>query len=1055
MIKKKLSTRLNIIYKYFIFFLLFFAKNNTFSQSFLSNNLIPNLVFYDASIININKSTESFELDGDAIILIGNIYISANKIILQKKVGLIAAEGNVHLINNKQEAIASRIIFDLYTKQIRMDDALIISDPKETDDKFSEVTLGISKAEIAYELSKEKRTKEIENELKDLREEYSRIQNLKKFKKQDVRNNNDIINEITAKYARLLARLTRTQFQPNAFLEKLSEKDKEKLLDRRLAVEKFKQENPDVAQKVANFSSIDGYVKVSASQIIQKNNDTLILNNSIITPCNCSSFNEPSIYGFSSENAKIEMDNYITMTDVTLDIFSIPIFYSPWLKFPIKNKRESGFLTPSSYTSTNAGSATLIPYFIVLGPYADSTIIYEYFTGRGSQFSGEFRFQIDRDSLFKSEGKFIKDKNYVNDYNTNSKKIDSQIANTTSQDEINTYNSYRGINNENRWYTDSSVNIPVTSSGSIKTNFENVSDNLYLSEFSSNNSNINPIAAVFGDTSSASRRYLNQDFSTEYYGDNIVMSLKAQTTKDLFAANSETTLRKTPKFEFDLLPAKYFNTPFIFSNNTTFENITRQNNQNYIPLPQTLFTNLASNPLTGTYDSTNQRNPNDPYAQGKRAYTSSTLSLPLPANDYFNSNISTTAVGTQYYFPDSYPYSNVQPYKGYLLHKFHLDIPLYSNLNYLSDSNNIKTNITQNFTPFVDFIYTPFVTRSSNFPSTYQLWYDQDKTVSSAIINVGATLSWTIEKEQFVEAKNNVARLPSASEPGVANLDFFNRILEEQKIKITNKSDDIYSLSSQNNSNKIFESWAKSELENYYDKITVNELNQNYIWPAGSFYAKKTLLAFTPLSLSVVTGYNLIADQTANETNNLAGPTVSPVQPQKYTDIVASANLNLNPIIPVQANLGVSYNQFYQRINSFSSNISVDFPFGLGLDYTNNQQFINNPNSNSQDNFIRKTQQAAKLTYTPLNWLKLGYQWSENTDPTANTDTSNGKGYGSSQSISFTNLQNCLDVMFARNKQAGIPENMATYVISLTFRFFGYSYTSSQLGDYLDRKIKE
>ena len=62
--------------------------------------------------------------------------------------GLIAAEGNVHLINNKQKAIASKLFLILYLKQIRMDDALIISDPKETDDKFSEVTLKNPKAEI-------------------------------------------------------------------------------------------------------------------------------------------------------------------------------------------------------------------------------------------------------------------------------------------------------------------------------------------------------------------------------------------------------------------------------------------------------------------------------------------------------------------------------------------------------------------------------------------------------------------------------------------------------------------------------------------------------------------------------------------------------------------------------------------------------------------------------------------------------------------------------------------------------------------------------------------
>ena len=359
MIKKFYSCLRKFLLPYIFFIFLNFEKS--FAQEFFNNSLIPNLVFYDANSININKTNEAFELNGNAIILIGNIYVSANNIILQKKVGIVTAEGNVNLISNKQKAIASRIVIDLYTKQLRMDDAKIISDPKETDEKFSELTLGISKAEIAYEVSKDTRTKEIESELKELREEYARIQNLKKFKKNNNEVNSERIKEITAKYARLLARLTRTQFQPNAFLAKLSQKDKEKLLDRRFAVEKFKAENPEIVQKIANFSSINGYVKVAASQIIQKDNDTLILNNSIITPCNCSPLNEPPIYGFSSENAKIEIDNYITMRDVTVDFFTVPVFYSPWLKFPIKNKRESGFLTPSSYTSTNAGSATIIP----------------------------------------------------------------------------------------------------------------------------------------------------------------------------------------------------------------------------------------------------------------------------------------------------------------------------------------------------------------------------------------------------------------------------------------------------------------------------------------------------------------------------------------------------------------------------------------------------------------------------------------------------------------------------------------------------------------------
>lgn len=247
-----------------------------------------------------------------------------------------------------------------------MDDAQIFSDPEVTDQKVSEETLGLTKAEIAFDKARESRTKEIENELKELREEYINLQNLKSTKKQNKDDIESKIKELTNKYSRLLARLARTQYQPNAILASLPEKVRNKLLERRLAVEKFNRDNPQIAGQISSFSAIKGYVKVAASQIIQKDANTYILNNAIVTPCNCSSFGEPPLYGFSTQNAKIEVGDYITLKDVTLDMFSLPVFYSPWLKFPIKNKRETGFLFPSGYTSNNAGSETSIPFLLSL-----------------------------------------------------------------------------------------------------------------------------------------------------------------------------------------------------------------------------------------------------------------------------------------------------------------------------------------------------------------------------------------------------------------------------------------------------------------------------------------------------------------------------------------------------------------------------------------------------------------------------------------------------------------------------------------------------------------
>ena len=1056
--KKKSSLKYLFCYLVVLFFAHFFIyKNDTYAQSLLGSSQIPNLVYYDADNMKINKNTESFILDGNAIILIGKIYISANKIIIQKNIGLITAEGNVNLINNKQKAIASRIVFDMNTKQLRMDNAQIFSDPKISEDTVSEETLGLSKAEIAFEKAKESRTKDIENELKSIREEYSKLQNLKSIKKYNSSELEAQSNELTKKYSRLLARLARTQFQPNAILAALPEKERDKLLERRQAVEKFNRENPQIANQIANFSAIKGYVKVAASQILQKDTDTLILNNAIVTPCNCSSFNEPPIYGFSTQNANIEVENYITMRDVTFDVFTIPVFYSPWLKFPIKTKRQSGFLTPNSYTSNNAGSATSIPYFIVLGPYADSTISYEYFSQRGSQFSGEFRLQLEKDSQFKTEAKYIKDKTYQNEWATNSANVDNAVANAPDPATASMYNGFRGSDLQNRWYSGSSINLPLMERLSIKTNAQFVSDNTYLSDYSNNNSSISPTAAVYGDTSSASKRFLNQEVDTEYYGDNFVLSVRAQGTKDLFAPDQKTTPNRMPLIEFSLLPDRYFNTPFVFSNNTSWENIYRPNGQSFIPVTQNVFS--PQGPIvnqTGSYVPGGQKNPNDPYAEGNRAFTSSTLSLPLAANDYVNANLSTTAVGTQYYFPNSYPYNNVQPYMGYLKHQAHLDVPIYAKLNLDNSKNSVLANITQNFTPFIDINYIPAVTRSSNFPSTYQLWYAQDNVVSTATVTLGATTSWTIEKEKFVESKEPISRLPSNEEPGVANLNFFSESVKENNLNVSIDSKGIFQFSSDSDANEVFDLWAKKELDNYYEKITENEFRQNYVWPRGNFYSKQIDWKMTPLTVTVSTGYNLLADKTANETNANGGSTVAPVPSQKYTNINGTATVNLDPILPLQTTFSTSYNQYYHRIDSLGTSVSAKFPYGLSISYSNNQQFVIDPTNSSSNSFIKKTQQTASATYTPITWLQIGYQWSENTDPTiaAGTDLTNGRAYGSSQNITFLNLQDCLDITLARNKAAGIPEGQATYVISVNFRFFGYSYPTPQLGDYINRNLQ-
>lgn len=78
--------------------------------------------------------------------------------------------------------------------------------------------------------------------------------------------------------------------------------------------------------------------------------------------------------------------------NVTVSIKGIPIFYSPFLTFPLSDKRKSGFLLPRFGTSGNTGVELLTPYYWNIAPNQDATFAVRGMTKRGALITGEYRF---------------------------------------------------------------------------------------------------------------------------------------------------------------------------------------------------------------------------------------------------------------------------------------------------------------------------------------------------------------------------------------------------------------------------------------------------------------------------------------------------------------------------------------------------------------------------------------------------------------------------------------------------------------------------------------
>ncbi|QLG88587.1 LPS-assembly protein LptD [Chitinibacter bivalviorum] len=92
-----------------------------------------------------------------------------------------------------------------------------------------------------------------------------------------------------------------------------------------------------------------------------------------------------------------------------LEFQSVPVFYYPWVDFPLDGGRKTGFLMPNVAYSSTTGLELTVPFYWNIAPNFDATITPSYFGERGLMLGGEFRYlQPSFGGVIRAEG--IQDK---------------------------------------------------------------------------------------------------------------------------------------------------------------------------------------------------------------------------------------------------------------------------------------------------------------------------------------------------------------------------------------------------------------------------------------------------------------------------------------------------------------------------------------------------------------------------------------------------------------------------------------------------------------------
>ncbi|MCP3891511.1 MAG: LPS-assembly protein LptD [Desulfobulbaceae bacterium] len=97
-------------------------------------------------------------------------------------------------------------------------------------------------------------------------------------------------------------------------------------------------------------------------------------------------------WSFVSASTDMRQGGYAVLKHARFQIRNVPVLYTPYLILPVKNTRQTGFLFPEIFSSTNGGFGFDVPFFLNISDSADITFFPEYYSNRGFMPGAELRY---------------------------------------------------------------------------------------------------------------------------------------------------------------------------------------------------------------------------------------------------------------------------------------------------------------------------------------------------------------------------------------------------------------------------------------------------------------------------------------------------------------------------------------------------------------------------------------------------------------------------------------------------------------------------------------
>ncbi len=302
---------------------------------------------------------------------------------------------------------------------------------------------------------------------------------------------------------------------------------------------------------------------ISGSRIEKKGEATYYVKDATATTCD----GDSPDWRLMGKELDVTIDGYGTLKHGELLAKNLPVFYTPYLLFPAKTTRQSGFLFPYlNYSQNKLGWDAELPFYWAISESTDATFYQRYMDKRGFKEGVEFRYFIGNNTFGTFYGDFMND----------SWRINETIGNLNRDWQ----------SDHNRWSYFLNHETNFDPSFYLRTDIRKVSDAWYFRDFSSHNYYLDNYSTTeaqrfkkvpfFGDESlgsldSTARLVKNWQLYN--------LTALARYTDDFASASNDATLQKYPEITLKGIKRPIFGTPLNLEFDATYDYFYRNEGQ--------------------------------------------------------------------------------------------------------------------------------------------------------------------------------------------------------------------------------------------------------------------------------------------------------------------------------------------------------------------------------------------------------------------------------------------------------------------------------------------